>query len=858
MKINKSLAMFLILIFLFTYLGSSRAQDDFSFNEQVFRAENLLFLEVSLSGMKLTEEFISSYLTENLTFVPFGQLMNYLQLSFNVDLDNLTIEGFIWSRNENYLLDLNREIAIANEVEVPFIRENVVVYQNDIYLNIQFISDWLPINISVNPYTATLNVTSEKPLPLKAKLERENRWERLRDLESKEKPEYDLKENPYTFISGPFVDHRITFSYDDNSEISGNQSTKITGDLLYMSGRLFISGTVDDPISEINAQLGRRSPEPNLLGPLKAHEVWLGDISQPNISDITVRESVKGFFISSYPYLSPNRFYTHTFEGELPENWEVELYDNGILVDFQRSNQEGKYLFENIPLNYGFNEFTLVLYDQYGQRYEESQVFRIDSSLVPPGQNRYRVDLGQTDQGDLRGIFNYSRGLNENLTFVTNLVSLADQDEVDNYAKIGLRGALDGYFLEGTYFQEINGGRGGEIGFYTELKKTHLSFKNAFFSDYSSEIIPADLIRRTNINLWHSFDIPVVSSLGTRLELIQKAYDNNDITTDINNYLSTYYKGYSFRNTINMNFDNENKNGSGNLWIYKNLNKIWIRGEFGYQLFPLKTEYLAAEISGQIDDIHGYNFRINRDLVDGETSYLAGISRNVDNYQLDLNGSYAEQQDWQISLGISTNYGRSDRTNQFEAGTESRYGAVSVKTYLDLGDRIKPLEGIGYLINGKTISKRTNQNGVAFIPNLLTDRRTDITINQETLPDPFMVVKPEGVSFIPRAGQTFEVSLPVVLTSEIGGHVYLQSDQGIRALKGVEIQLVDQENNLIKKTFTAFDGYYYFSEVIPGDYQLKISKEFANKLSVKNPAVININLPPKGGYFEGFDFELNR
>lgn len=858
MKINKSLAVFFILIFIFTFLGSSRAQDDFSFNEQAFRAENLLLLDVSLSGIKLTEEYISSYLTEDLTLVPFGQLMNYLQLPFNVDLDNLTIEGFIWNKNEKYFLDLNREIALANQVEVPFIKENVAVDQNDIYLDIQFISDWLPINISVNPYTATLNVTSEKPLPLEAKLERFDRWERLRNLEIKEKPEYDLKENPYTIMSGPFVDHRLSFSYDDDSEISGSHSTRITGDFLYMSGRLFISGTIDDPISEINAQLGRRSQEANLLGPLKAHEVWLGDVSQPNISDITAIESVKGFYISSYPYLSPNRFYTHTFEGELPENWEVELYDNGTLVDFQKSNQEGKYIFENIPLNYGLNEFTLVLYDQYGQRYEESQVFRIDSSLISPGQNRYRVDLGQTDQGDLRGIFNYSRGLNKNLTLITNLASLADQDEIDNYARIGLRGALDGYYLEGTYLQEINGGRGGEIGFYTESGKTHLTFKNAFFSDYSSETIPADLVRRSNINVWHSFDLPVVSSLGTRLEIVQKAYDNNDITTDINNYLSTYYKGYIFRNTINMNFDNENKDGSGDLWVYKNLNNIWVRGELGYQLSPLKAENLAAELNGRIDDMHRYYFRINRDLFDEETSYFAGISRNADNYQLNLNGAYTEQQDWQISLGISTSYGRSDRTNEFEAGTASGYGAVSVKTYLDLGDSIEPLEGVGYLINGRTHLERTNQNGVTFIPNLLTDRKTDITINQETLPDPYMVVDPEGVSFIPRAGQTFEVSLPVVLTSEVGGYVYLQNDQGKRGLEGIEVQLVDQEKNLIKKTFTAFDGYYYFYEVMPGDYRLKISEEFVNKLSVKNPEAIEINLPPKGGYFEGFDFELKK
>ena len=119
-----------------------------------------------------------------------------------------------------------------------------------------------------------------------------------------------------------------------------------------------------------------------------------------------------------------------------------------------------------------------------------------------------------------------------------------------------------------------------------------------------------------------------------------------------------------------------------------------------------------------------------------------------------------------------------------------------------------------------------------------------------------MVVNPEGVSFIPRPGQTFEVSLPVVMTSEIGGHVYLQTNSGIRVLKGVEVQLIDENNNIVKDTSTAFDGYFYLSEIIPGDYMLKVSEESIKQLGIKQPEVKNITLPPTGGYYDGFDFNI--
>src|SRR6056297_14703 len=852
MKNRNILTIILMIIMIFTLNSSSQAQE----NDTILRSENLLFLEVNLSGMKLSDEFLPSFITEDLVLVPIGQLTNYLELPFKVNLEQRTVEGFIYNENESYILDVQKGIARANDLEISINKDQIEVDSDDIYLDIQLISEWLPMQVNINLYSAILNVTSERPLPLESKLERRYRWEKLANAKVSQKAEYPLKENPYKFFSEPFIDHRFNFTFNEESEPTARHSTRLSGDFLYMSGRLFVSGPFDDPLSEVTGRLGRRSPEANLLGPLNAHEVWLGEVTQPIVPDISSWELVKGLYISSYPYLRPNRFYSHTFEGKLPENWEVELYDNGTLLDFQRSNEEGRYIFEDVPLDYGRNKFTLVFYDEYGQKYEDTKLFRIDSSLIPPEKNYYRIDIGQTDEDKLRSILRYSRGINENLSLITNYVSLPSNGKTNDYTNIGVRGNSNGNYWEGTYLQEIDGGRGGKIGFYTSMCKTNFAINHAVFADYSSEEVSEDLKSRSNIDLRRTFNLGEVANLGTRLELTRNVYDNNDITTELYNHLSTYYKGYSFRNTINVEFNNDGNEGSGDFWIYKYIGNYWLRGELGYEIPSLKTENIAAEINGRIDDIHSYSFRINRDLEKEQTTYIAGVNRNADYTQIGLKGSYTGQKDWEINLGISTSYGRSDRTNQFKPGTSTRYGAVSVRTYLDLGDKQEPLEGVGYLINNRSYDERTNKEGIAFIPNLRVDRRVDIAINRETLSNPFMVVNPEGVSFIPRPGQTFEVSLPVVMTSEIGGHVYLQTNSGIRVLKGVEVQLIDENNNIVKDTSTAFDGYFYLSEIIPGDYMLKVSEESIKQLGIKQPEVKNITLPPTGGYYDGFDFNI--
>lgn len=861
MRINNIFAVSILIFFVFTFSFIIQAEESSqNIDSAVLQSENLLFLELRLGELELRDEYLASYNQNGEVLVPAGELLSFLELPFSIDIEEGVIESFIWNEENNYSLDIYSGTAKNNQREFEINGHRTAVYNEEIYLDVGLISEWLPFNATVNPFSAVLSINSDRPLPLEERIQRRFRWEKLSDKKSvdDQQPLYPVVENPYQFFSGPFVDFRYYYSDSKDGDSSSRHDTRLSGDLLYMSGRLFISGPIDDPFDEIKGRLGRRSPDPELLGPFKAYEFWLGDLNQPGINDISEWESVEGISINGFPYTRARDFFSHTLEGELPEGWEVELYDNGTLIDFQRAGEDERYIFENIPISYGVNEFTLVFYDEFGQRYEEIKRLRIDSSLIPPGENRYRIDIGRDEEDEDRISLEYNRGVNENLSIVTNYVNIPLEGNSEDYGRFGLRGSIDNLFWEGNYLKQFGGGDGGELGFYTSVADTNISLKHAEFDDYQSEEI-SNLKRRTELELRRNFSLPVFDNLSTRLELSRNRYLDDRLVTELYNYISTYYRGFSFRNTLDMELEDDETSGSGKFWIYRYLGRYWLRGELGYDIAPYDAQNIAAELQGRIDDDHRFNLRLNHDLEENYNTYSTSITRDKESYQLGLNASYSDNNDsWEVGFNLSTSFGWTGEDRGFESDTSARYGAVSVNTYLDLGDEKRPIEGVGYILNERAYSARTDENGNALITNIFPDYKTDIAIDPETLEDPFLILDPEGVSFIPRAGKTFQLDLPVLMTGEIGGYVYLEQGRENRGLSGIAVQLLDEKEEIIRTTATAYDGYFYIPQLKPGSYLLRISPESAELRGLKEPEVKEIEIPAEGGYIAGFEWILER
>jgi len=190
-------------------------------------------------------------------------------------------------------------------------------------------------------------------------------------------------------------------------------------------------------------------------------------------------------------------------------------------------------------------------------------------------------------------------------------------------------------------------------------------------------------------------------------------------------------------------------------------------------------------------------------------------------------------------------------------------GALSGRAFLDTnGNGVmdadeKPIPGAGFLVNGSNAPDVTDASGVLFVPNLVAHQRIDVSLAAATLEDPYWKPGIEGIGLVPRPGKTALLDFPVVVFGDITGTVYGRRDGQRGAAANVELELVDPKGTVVKKTRSAYDGFYELPELRPGSFTLRVSTGSLARLGAETaPASRSVELAPAGTVLEGVDFVL--
>src|SRR5207248_7050037 len=75
----------------------------------------------------------------------------------------------------------------------------------------------------------------------------------------------------------------------------------------------------------------------------------------------------RGAVVTNRPLSARAAFDKTRFEGDLPGGWEAEIYRNGELLAFAKSDSSQRYVFDNVQLLYGDNQIQIILYGPQGQ-----------------------------------------------------------------------------------------------------------------------------------------------------------------------------------------------------------------------------------------------------------------------------------------------------------------------------------------------------------------------------------------------------------------------------------------------------------------------------------------------------------
>jgi hypothetical protein len=835
--------------------------------------EDLLLFQLRLGQVSLNESFPGFPLKAGV-IIPLGELCRELELGIQVDPATGVADGFLIEESRKFHLDARKGTLTVGTTTRTLDRSLLEIRPDDIYLDTQLLAQCLSLTINLGLRSSVITIVPREPLPL------QERWKREGGagyLQQGPRPKtFAPMTDPYRLFEFPALD--LTLGLTTSKPSPGSRpftaqgSALAAGDLLGLTTNLFASAQNPGGLMDFHMAMGRNDPHAGLMGPLKATAFALGEVLNPGLSLATLPRSGTGAMVTNIPVQADNAFDRHSFKGDLAPGWQVELYQNQALLAFQASRPDGRYEFLNVPLTFGWNDFTLVFYGPQGQRREEVVHFDVSQSQTPTGAFYYQAVHLDTHGGlGPRSQFQTSYGLSRQFSAAFGATRIL-LDGVDHtYTQASLQGywsALAGGLTAGT---DSHGGAIAELALRSRLGFLSLAGKETVLKDgYQSEAFQptyGPILRRTSLQA--SAALPSLRHTWGTLELgdDRDRLVSGGTADTYHGRLSTALGGcyasgfYTRTETHGLPFPGPVLS-TGEVLLSKQILGLGLRGQASYNLtegHKLESYSLTADLTRfpptMVQAGLGHTVR------DGANTFSLGASKTQGAYSLGANLGYSTKSGLSANVTFRLGLAREPRERHLftHAQGTTAFGAVSVEAFLDANGNgrrdpgEKPLPNLAFTVNGVPQATLTDAQGVAFLQGLPQDTDAHIALNAATLDDPLMRPAIPGARVTPRGGHVVRMEVPVILFGEVNGTTYLLKDGKRTELPGLRLELRDEAGQVIKSLRTAYDGFYTFTDLQPGTYRLEVPGAATKALGAPALAPRIIRLAPEGTLLDGVD-----
>ena len=844
---------------------------------------SLLLLEARLDGYSLSDS-LSGYQGDGKIWLPLGELTRLLSLAIQVQPQSGSASGFLVSEDRSFALNVPAQKIVVAGQELPFDASSVKVSADDIYVTVDQLTRWLPLNLDVQLGVLQLVIVPRERLPLQARLERERMAMRLGGPGLRaEGDAYPFSGDPPSMLGSPLID--LTLGGDARFGSGSKQSRSaatalITADFLGMEGSLYLNAASGSGSLDYRAILTRNDPDAGLLGPLRARSFSLGNISVPSVPNILMSSQPgTGFTVSNRKLELPTSFDRQSLRGNLQPGWDVTLYYNDALLGYQQSRGDGLYAFDDLPLSFGRNDFVLVFNGPLGQMRTERQSFTLDQSIVRQGELLYSLTQHRSETGDQRLVARSDLGLTKNLVGSLTWVQMPRVDYstgrtvTRDYQSLGLRGYFNEYIVT-TELSRADQGTLVDLGLKTRIGKYIVDYLHTRVgTGFDSEVFggAGDAIRdRDALRVLGALEFGR-TRLPVQLEVRQDRYNSGASQTSLSGRLSFNLAGTFFTNALNTNRQISasgvtSTTTQGTFQVGGRFMQSGLSGQISYDVQPQsRLSSLALNADRMINEGFRINAGVLHDVVNSRSLVSAALSRNFGPFAISLSGSISSRGEHAIALQVFIALGRNPENGKwFSDGIPmAASGALLARTFLDrnyngIKDPSEPwIANAGFMINrGGRYPELSSEEGIAMIRRLAPGRYAEIGVDPGTLEDPQWKPATEGVRVLPRAGHVQRIDFPVVSTSDIDGTVYLIRSSGRVPAGNVEIELVNEAGQVVRTTRSAGDGFYLFTQVMPGKYLLRASPAPLERLGLGAERTHHIALDSEGDLLGGMDIEL--
>ena len=841
---------------------------------------NLVLLEVRLDGQVLADA-VSAYQIGRDVYLPLGEMARLLTLAIRVDAEAGRAGGYILREDRVFSLDVpGRAVQSAGAI-AALDAAQVRVLADDIYVASRQLARWLPVDVDVDMGNLALAVRPREPLPLQSRLARRERGGMLAGGRAPPgDPGYPRLATPYRALSVPFVDQ--TLSVDAGHDAASADAPRapprhtntsytgyLTADLAGMEAALYATRNRQDPSAGMRMTVGRNDPDGELLGPLHARTLLAGSIAVPGVDNLSSTSATgNGIVLSNRPLDRPTSFDRTSLQGILPPGWDVELYYNEALVGFQQSRPDGKYVFEDLPLAYGPNEFRLVFHGPLGQSRVERRHFLLEQSAVPRGTVYYDVAAQRDQQGRQRVLAQAEWGMGEhaNLTGGWQRVPVADRERT--YARAGVRGYWSALIVTGDAIRADDGGRLAQVGVKTRLAGIALSASRARLDNYTSELFPenADPVRvRDAVRAEGTILAGAGTTIPLAFEVHRDGLASGSQDVEAQARIAVYRDGTALSNALHWQSLAGRRTADGLLQASRRVAGIGLTGQLEYRVKPrggLGSATLYAD--RMLADGYQLNLGLARAFAPREVRASVALNKSLGSFGLGVNAFRTSRHAYGAGIQFFLALGREPRRPRLlaEAQPMAGMGSASMRVFLDrngngvldAGD--EPVKNAGFLVNGASYLVRTDAAGLAYLPRLPAHQHMDIGLATDTLEDPQWQPRTKGVRIVPRPGAVSEIDFAVSTTGEVDGTAYLRTEGKRRPAGDLQLELVDDQGKVVSGVATAPDGYYVITGIFPGRYLLRVAPEQLARLGLRDPGTQPVVIGLDGTVLNGRDVEV--
>lgn len=837
------------------------------------------------SGYSLGDLVILQKYGENI-FVPIKELSDSIRLDFtinNKDQIKINIDSKITE------VDLKLKIIKRQEQIIKIEEDQVKMIDGFIHVRQDLLDKILNLKTKFLPLHQMFILKADYQFPVEKDIEREKRWidsKFRKDSNNKVKP-FNIRKikAEYKMATVPVTDLRFSQQYTKTKSNGKTRKTKSSrfniltnGDFLYLNNQLSINGD-NGKIGNAFIRSGKTSSDADLLGPLKARSFAIGDIYAPQTPLVSSSGlSGVGAMVSNFPkqYVSdPNAV---PIIGNVQPGWDVEIYRNNLLIDFQEVGDDGVYNFPNVILTHGKNEIKIVSYGPLGQVREEIRNFTIDQNLLEKQKFYYHLSTNKTARNIFKPTDNSQDRFDNDKTYGkdrhfietaygvlynTSIGSTYNEVPTDRvtgesrrYFGLNLRNSFKNIYTRIDANRDLNSSKMAYQGSArtTFFKKYNLATTLSIFDDdFESESRKSggDPISKLEINLNAPIKIPFTKK-SIRLTANRKIDNFKETKKRINDVLDASIAlapglnlSQNFRRIVNESSDSKTADYNGRTVIsYRATNNFNLRSSLDYNLKP-KKDLTTLSINGT------YRFE-NRDSMSGnlvhqfptapgehsKTRYGINFNKAFEKVTVTSGIDFDNTGVYTFNLRLSSSFGYDPYSGMIKTNKRSMStsGSIIARVFLDdngnykYDEGEKLLEGVKFKGASSQDKIQTNEKGLAFIPMLNSFAPTEIKLENGSLEDFYWASTKPIVKIKTHPGAITTINFPISIVGEIEGYVMMKNDFGTEIGEGIIVELVNANNKVIDVVESAHDGLFYFNKVPLGKYHLRVKEEMARAI----------------------------